>query len=67
MGNSYVVKYFEKVTDTAFEPLAHSKKSLRIELEYRTDLAWCKECNAAVKAVNSLCPFCNETTGGFGQ
>ena len=48
MGKSYVVKYFKKISDTAFEPLAHDARSLGLELHYR-DLAWCDTCQAAVE------------------
>ncbi len=62
MGKSYVVKYFKKISDTAFEPLAHSLDDLNWLLN-RYCLAWCEICQAAVEpdiTGISICPFCNE-------
>lgn len=68
---SRTVRYWHKVDDYTYEPLACSRTSLRIEMKAR-DLEWCPACRAAVEPEGKLeaaglyntCPFCNTRTRG---
>lgn len=64
---SRTVRYWHKIDDDAFEPLATDRAGLRIECQAR-GLKWCSRCRAAVApegrldvdGIIDLCPFCGE-------
>ena len=64
---SRTVKYWLKLSEMEFEPLAISRAGLAIECEAK-GLMWCKTCEAAVETegyldatgLNGRCPFCGE-------
>lgn len=64
--SSRTVRYWLKLSETEFEPLATDRAGLAIECEAR-NLMWCKTCRATVELEGSLdvtgherCPFCGE-------
>ena len=66
LTRTQIIKYWKKISNTAFEPLAHDNRSLQLEMQHRPELAWCKDCDAAIEpegcldqtGLSSVCPFC---------
>ena len=64
---SRTVKYFKRISETAYEPFATSKKELDLESKYQ-DVSWCDSCQAVIEpegrldstGIYSVCPFCGE-------